>query len=152
VEAADGLAETYRAQGNEAAATALFERLSLVERVLPWGAASPPDEAGPGPPRRCQPPGWAAAEGASAVLATLPRSFRECYYRALRQDPRMKGSFRMIATIGATGEVVRVRTLTPAHYAAAMVGCPMQRLLEARFAPPEGGRATLVVPLTFTAH
>jgi hypothetical protein len=33
-----------------------------------------------------------------------------------------------------------------------MVVCPMERLLAARFAPPAGGGATLVVPVTFTSR
>ncbi len=45
VEAVDGFAATYRAQGKEAAATALLQRLHFVERVMPPGATaddSPP--------------------------------------------------------------------------------------------------------------
>ncbi len=159
VEAADGLAETYRAQGNEAAATSLFQRLSLVERVLPPGAiasSAPPSTANPSA-ARCTPPGSArGAAGnvanASAVVAGLAAGFRRCYNRALQQDPEMKGTIRMTARIGAAGEVSRVRSLTPARYAEVMVTCPMQRLLEARFAPSEGGGATIVVPLTFISQ
>ena len=61
-------------------------------------------------------------------------------------------TIRMSARIGAAGEVSRVRTLTPASYAEVMVTCPMQRLLEARFVPPAGGGATIVVPVTFISQ
>jgi hypothetical protein len=41
------------------------------------------------------------------------------------------------------------RAPSPASYAQLMVECPMEHLLAARFTPPEGGRATLVVPVHF---
>jgi tetratricopeptide (TPR) repeat protein len=157
VDAADGLGETYRAQGNEAAAAALFQRLSLLERVLPPGAAATVPGAAPHPPAaRCTPPSAPAPGGAvanaGAVIAGLASGFRRCYNRALQRDPEMKGSIRITAKVGPGGEVVRVRTLTPASYAEVMVTCPMQRLLEARFTPPEGGGATVVVPVTFVSQ
>ena len=153
--AADGLAGTYRAQRNEAAATALFQRLSLVERVLPPGnvASAAPAPAAKPSAARCTPPGSrGSVANAATVVAGLAASFRRCYNRALQQDPEMKGTIRMIARIGAAGEVSRVRALTPASYAELMVTCPMQRLLEARFAPPDGGGATIVVPVTFVSQ
>ena len=158
--AADELATTYRAQGNAAAVSTLFQRLSLVERVLPPGAAlpiSPPSPNPASPPSRCTSPGSEAHDNgsagkASAVIVGLAPSFRACYNSALRQDPAMKGWFRMTATIGAGGEVLRVRTLAPASFAEIMIQCPMERLLAARFAPPEGGGATIVVPLTFVSR
>jgi hypothetical protein len=159
VEAADSLAETLRAQSNEADALALFRRLSLVERVLPPGApaAGTPNATPPPSLTRCTPPSSVGAAGgnvanASTVVAGLARPFRQCYNAALKHDPNMRGSIRITAKIGPAGEVIRVRTLTPASYAEVMVTCPMQRLLEARFAPPEGGGATVVVPVTFVSQ
>jgi hypothetical protein len=151
VAAAESLATTYRAQSDEAQVSALFQRLALVERVLPPGTpdVSFPRAAVP----RCTPRGRSGSvSSASSVIAGTAAGFRRCYNQALRQDPNLRGSIRMTAKIGPAGEVLRVRTLTPASYAEGMVVCPMQRLLAARFAPPEGGGATVVVPVTFVSQ
>src|SRR5262249_34579561 len=117
VAAADGLATTYRDQGQDATALALFQRLSLVELVLPPGAvvtrATP--SVMPSPPRpRCVPRG-STAQGAipdaASVVSGFATGFRRCYNQALRQDPEMKGTVRINAKIGAAGEVLFVRTL-----------------------------------------
>ena len=158
--AADELATTYRVQGNAAAASALFQALSLVERVLPLGAVlpiSPPSPKPASPPSRCTPRGSEANNNGSvgnarATVVGLAPVFRACYNDVLRQDPAMKGWIRLIATIGAGGEVLRVRTLAPASFAESMIQCPMERLLAVRFAPPEGGRATIIVPVTFVSR
>ncbi len=55
----------------------------------------------------------------------------------------------MTGKVGAAGEVLRVHAVTPASYPEVMVMCPMERLLAARFAPPQGGGATVMVPVTF---
>jgi hypothetical protein len=156
-DAAWALAKTHRAQGNEVAVGALFQRLRLVERVLPPGAtiSSSPSAAPASAQRRCEPPGQVqqgTLSNATQVVDGLAAGFRGCYNRALAQDPSMKGSLRLTAKIGANGEVLLVRTLTPASYLEAMVTCPMERLLAAKFAPPEGGRATVVVPVTFVTR
>jgi hypothetical protein len=158
VEVAARLAGTYRAQGNEAGARALFVRLHLVERVVPPGApepTSPPETATKPPARpRCEPPGSqkSSVRNASSVIAALAPDFRACYNHVLRRDPDMAGTVRLTANIGAGGAVLRVHSLAPASYHALMVECPMDRLLAAHFSPPEGGGATIVVPLTFASQ
>ncbi len=49
-------------------------------------------------------------------------------------------------------QVLRVRTLAPASYAQLMVECPMEGLFAAKFSPPEGGSATIIVPVTFVSQ
>lgn len=150
--AADGLATTLRARGQEAEAQALFRRLALIERVIPPGTAiteMPRVERLP-PAQRCSTNGQVANAG--RVVASLGPGFRRCYNATLREDVNAAGSVRLMARIGAQGEVLHVRTLTPASYVASMVTCPMAHLLTARFEPPQGGGATIVVPVTFTSR
>jgi hypothetical protein len=155
--AADVVAELYREQGDAVAADALLRRLRLVERMLPPGTTSSPTpstlklagskESG----ARCAPPADANGEvgGAARVVTSLAPAFRACYNALLRKDPDAAGWVRMTAKIGPEGDVLTVRTLEPASFAEELVTCPMQRLLEAKFRPPDGGGATIVVPVTF---
>src|SRR5262249_30591297 len=94
VEAADSLATTYREQKDEAAVTALFQRLALVERVLPTGAPDiPTTSAASHPPvPRCTPQGGDSnVTNAGVVVAGLAAGFRRCFNAALQQDPNMQG-------------------------------------------------------------
>jgi hypothetical protein len=157
VEAADELADMFREQGDDAKARGLFQRLNLVERILPPGAADPggpsverlPDGPRCSPPKDAQPP---SVSNVSSVVAGMAADFRRCYNQALREDPNFQGSIRIRAKIASAGDVTFVRTLVPASYPERMILCLMDRVFRARFAPPQGGGATIIIPVTFTTQ
>lgn len=62
----------------------------------------------------------------------------------------MKGSVRLTAKIDATGHVASV---VPAVYGLSVkvAACVTAVVAAAQFAPPEGGGATVVIPVTFVA-
>jgi TonB family protein len=83
----------------------------------------------------------------------MGQGFRRCYNLGLAADAEMKGSVRVTAKIGPSGEVVSaVPTTSQGNLSAAVISCVVARVSSARFAPPEGGGATVVIPVTFTAN
>lgn len=62
----------------------------------------------------------------------------------------MKGSIRVTAKIGPQGEVLSVSP-TGAGLSAKVVACVADRVGRAQFSPPEGGGATIVIPVTFVS-
>jgi hypothetical protein len=90
---------------------------------------------------------------ASDVVRGMGQGFRRCYNLGLAADAEMKGSVRVTAKIGPSGEVVSaVPTTSQGNLSAAVISCVVARVSSARFAPPEGGGATVVIPVTFTAN
>jgi len=87
-------------------------------------------------------------DGVASVIAGLRAGFRRCYNDGLRGDPAMRGSVRLTAVIGPPGDVLSVRP-TATGLSDAVVSCVAARLASARFAAPEGGSATVDVPVTF---
>ena len=85
---------------------------------------------------------------AASVVAGMAAGFRRCYKKGLEEDHDMKGSVRITAKIGPSGEVVGV---SPAGsgLSGTVVSCVAARVSSAQFAPPEGGGATIVIPVTF---
>jgi hypothetical protein len=115
-------------------------------------AAAAPNAAPPAaaPANDALPRGGSVAN-ARAVVAAMAHDFRVCYNEGLHEDATMKGSVRITAKIGPEGNVV---SATPGASALGekVVACVVARVAIARFSPPEGGGATLVVPVTFTAQ
>jgi len=100
--------------------------------------------------------GGAAVSGgsvanASAVVAGMAAGFRRCYNKGLQEDPNMKGSVRITARIGPNGEVVSVSP-SGSGLSGTVVSCVAARVSSAQFAPPEGGGATIVIPVTFVSQ
>jgi hypothetical protein len=153
-QAADGLAQTLRTQGDDAKVLALFAQWNLVERTLPAGAADPGGPSLENVPRCTAPPDLheGSVSNASAVVMGMAAGFRRCYNQALRADPNFRASLRVEARIAAAGDIVRVRTVVPAIYPEPMILCLMDRVRSARFAPPTGGGATIVIPITFVSQ
>jgi hypothetical protein len=98
--------------------------------------------------------GGAAVSGgsvanASAVVAGMAAGFRRCYNKGLAEDPTMKGSIRITAKIGPNGEVLSASPSGGGGLSGTVVSCVAARVASAQFAPPEGGGATIVIPVSF---
>jgi hypothetical protein len=89
---------------------------------------------------------------ASAVVAGMAAGFRRCYNQGLAVDPNMKGSVRITAKIGPNGEVLGASPSGGGGLSGTVIGCVVSRVASAQFAPPDGGGATLVIPVTFVSQ
>lgn len=89
---------------------------------------------------------------ASDVVAGMGQGFRRCYNLGLTADADMKGSVRVTAKIGPSGEVVSAVPSGGGGLSASVISCVVARVSSARFAPPNGGGATVVIPVTFVAN
>ncbi len=101
--------------------------------------------------------GGAAVSGgsvanASSVVAGMAAGFRRCYNKGLQEDPGMKGSVRITAKIGPNGEVLGASPSGGGGLSGTVIGCVTGRVSSAQFAPPEGGGATIVIPVTFVSQ
>jgi serine/threonine protein kinase len=88
---------------------------------------------------------------AQSVVAGMAAGFRRCYNKGLLQDPNMKGSVRITAKIGPNGEVLSA-VPSGRGLSGTVVGCVAARVSSTQFAPPEGGGATVVIPVTFVSQ
>lgn len=87
----------------------------------------------------------------AAVVAGLTAGFRRCYQKGLREDPKMKGSVLVTARIGPAGEVLSAIP-SGRDLSSAVLACVAARVSSAQFSPPEGGSATIGIPVTFTTE
>jgi hypothetical protein len=85
---------------------------------------------------------------ASRVVAGMRAGFRACYQRELSNNPDAQGSIRLSIRVGPGGEVQSV-SASPSGNLGSAVACVQARAQAAQFDPPEGGSATIVVPVTF---
>jgi hypothetical protein len=86
---------------------------------------------------------------ASAVVAKMAAGFRRCYNRGLQENPDMKGSIRITAKIGPNGEVLGASPSGGGGLSGTVISCVTSRVASAQFSPPEGGGATIVIPVSF---
>ncbi|WP_437775644.1 AgmX/PglI C-terminal domain-containing protein [Sorangium sp. So ce1097] len=101
--------------------------------------------------------GGAAVSGGSvsnapSVVAGMTAGFRRCYNKGLQEDPGMKGSVRITAKIGPNGEVMSATPSGGSGLSGTVISCVVARVQSAQFAPPEGGGATVVIPVTFVSQ
>lgn len=89
---------------------------------------------------------------ASSVVAGMAAGFRRCYNKGLAENPEMKGSVRITAKIGPNGEVVSASPSSGGNLSGTVISCVAARVRSAQFAPPEGGGATIVIPVSFTSQ
>lgn len=99
--------------------------------------------------------GGAAVSGGSVsnadrVVAGMRAGFRACYTRGLSSNPDIAGTVRVVAKIGPNGEVLSASSSASGNLPPDVVSCVARRVQGASFAPPEGGGATVVIPVTFT--
>jgi TonB family protein len=99
-------------------------------------------------------PGSAEVRGGSVsnadrVVAGMRAGFRACYNRGLASNPDLQGSVRVTAKIGPNGEVLSATPAATGSLGDEVVNCVVRRVQSATFSPPEGGGATIVIPVTF---
>ena len=128
-------------------------------RIVVWSRATPA-AAGvtanlPNPPSssRCPTPApdpsrQGRASNAELVVGSMRTSFRGCYKNELQARATAEGHMRMTGKIGADGGVVEV-ALVSSGFSTAMAECMGTQFLAAKFSPPDGGGASIVIPVTF---
>lgn len=67
---------------------------------------------------------------------------------AVAVDRDSRGHLRVTISAGADGQVTQVTAISYG-LAVPCVDCVLRRAAANRFSPPEGGKATIVVPVTF---
>lgn len=125
----------------------------FVPGSIPPPDASPSPDPVPGddgPPTGAVTGAPTAVVGAAAAVANLGPYFRRCYNRALHDDPTMKGTVRLTGKIGADGTVLHASWGSAAGLSPQLGDCLKRALLAQRFHPPDGGGATLVVPISLS--
>lgn len=85
---------------------------------------------------------------ANAVVARMSAGFRRCYNQGLSSNPDMSGRVNVTARIGPGGEVQSVTATPSGSISADVANCIAARVRSARFDPPEGGAATINIPVT----
>ena len=121
-------------------------------RTTPIAAGPAPTVAGPvlKPIVTAPPKVTGGVPGAPNVIAGLTGGFRRCYMLGLNDMPDMKGSVRVTASIGPNGEVLSVSAVPSGTVTGSVASCIAARVRGAQFSPPEGGMATVVIPVTLT--
>jgi hypothetical protein len=87
---------------------------------------------------------------ASAVVAGMAPGFRRCFIKGLKEDPTMKATVRVTAKIGKNGEVLAASPSGSGTLSSAVTDCVAARVASAKFSPPEGGLAAIVIPVSMT--
>jgi hypothetical protein len=86
---------------------------------------------------------------AERVVAGMKAGFRACYNRGLASNPDLQGAVKITAKIGPNGEVVSATPAGGGSLGDEVVNCLVRRVQSATFNPPEGGGASIVIPITF---
>lgn len=89
-----------------------------------------------------------SVNNAQRVVAGMTPGFRRCYTNGLASNPDMSGSVRVTAKIGPGGEVLSVSATPSGTISGDVASCIASRVRSAQFDPPEGGAATIVIPVT----
>jgi hypothetical protein len=90
-----------------------------------------------------------SVSNAERVVAGMKAGFRACYNRGLASNPDLQGSVKITAKIGPNGEVISATPAGGAGLGDEVVQCLVRRVQSANFNPPEGGGASIVIPITF---
>jgi len=90
-----------------------------------------------------------SVSNADKVVAGMRAGFRACYNRGLASNPDLQGQVKIVAKVGPNGEVLSATPQGGAGLGNEVVDCVVRRVKSASFAPPEGGGATIVIPVTF---
>jgi hypothetical protein len=86
---------------------------------------------------------------AARVVAGMRAGFRNCYNRALAQNPDVEGRIALNIRVGPGGEVQGVTAAPNGNLPDSVVSCVKARAQAAQFDPPQGGMAVIQVPVTF---
>jgi hypothetical protein len=85
---------------------------------------------------------------AQAVVARMSAGFRRCYMQGLSVNPDMAGRVSVSARVGPGGEVQSVSATPSGSISSDVANCIAARVRSATFDPPEGGAATINIPVT----
>ena len=88
---------------------------------------------------------------ANTVIAGMAGDFRKCYLGALQENAATHGTLRVTVRVEPAGAVV-VEDESHEGLTPALVSCVITRVQSATFGPPQGGAATVVIPVTFEAR
>jgi hypothetical protein len=94
-------------------------------------------------------PSGGVVPNAGATVNSGKAGFRACYKRAMDEDPTMHGSVRITAKIGPNGEVSSASASGASGLSASLVNCLVGRVRGLQFESPQGGGATVVIPMAF---
>jgi hypothetical protein len=86
---------------------------------------------------------------AQEVVAGMSAAFTRCYNTALKDDPNIVGRIRFKAIIGPDGQVVSLSSTDVVGLPGNMVVCLYVRVQSGQFAPPDGGKVTIEIPVSF---
>ncbi|HEY4117481.1 MAG TPA: AgmX/PglI C-terminal domain-containing protein [Byssovorax sp.] len=86
---------------------------------------------------------------APVVVSGMGAGLRRCYNKGLStEDPGMRGSVRVTASVGPNGEVVSVTATDSPGLSPAVLSCVKARVASAQFSEPPSGHATLKFVVT----
>lgn len=85
---------------------------------------------------------------AAQVVGAMRQAFRDCYNQALATMPEADGTIRLTIKVSADGTVSDTAATVKGKLGSA-VECVRAVAARAKFEPPEGGSAVIVVPVTF---
>lgn len=88
---------------------------------------------------------------ATVLVALRPRLLR-CVDHAARRDAKLAAPLVLELRVGARGEIVSVKAQRTPAVPAELSACLEAQMLSAHFAPPQGGGATLTIPLSVSAQ
>jgi hypothetical protein len=91
-----------------------------------------------------------SVSNAVVVAAGMAAGFRRCFNKGLQDDPTMRGSLVITATLGPQGEVLSASP-SGGGLSGSVIACVATRVSSAQFAPPDGGAATVTIPVKFEA-
>ncbi len=84
--------------------------------------------------------------------ATATRStFRRCYHRGLFVDPTQDGHVAVVLRVDRSGNVAQVETWGACDLAPETLSCLREEAAHLKLSPPDGGSATVTVPVVFTS-
>jgi Ca-activated chloride channel family protein len=86
---------------------------------------------------------------ASRVVAGMRAGFRACFNRGLQENPDAQGVIRLTIEVGREGQVEHVAAKHTGKLSETVISCVRARASAAQFDPPEGGNASIAVPITF---
>ena len=86
---------------------------------------------------------------AERTISSLRAGFRRCYEQGLQKDPQMSGDVTIRAHIRSTGEVDSTAITAQNGLSPEVAACIVRKVASAEFDKPEGGSATIDIPVKF---
>lgn len=90
-----------------------------------------------------------SSPGADTIVATMAPGFRRCYSQGLADDPAMRGTVRVTARVGPSGKVDSAVAGGGGGLSEKVKDCCVAVVNSKTFNPPEGGGATVIIPISF---